>query len=603
MKLHVAVLLAAALFLATPALEAAPPAKSRAHTQTKRRGESAKFHQLLEQEWDWAMSEYPEWATNLGDPRFNDRWTDVSWAAIERRRAHEVELLAKVGRIRRAKLDADDRTNYDLFLRNARESVEGHRFPGELTPINQMGGVHEDIAGMAQVAPRDTVKDIEDFIARLEAVPQLVDQTIALMRMGIEQGITPPKTVLGRVAENIRAQIVERPEDSPIHGFFFAEFRKSIPETEHARLRAAGATAIREKVVPAFRRLAAFWEEEYYPNTRDSIGLSAIPGGEEWYAFNVRRQTTTNLTPDQIHEIGLKEVARIRGEMEKVRQQAGFSGTLDEFFHFLRNDPRFFHTEREDLLRGYRDICKRADAELPRLFGTLPRLTYGVVPVPEYSEKTQTTAYYMSGSPEAGRAGNFYANLYDLKSRPKWEMEALALHEAVPGHHLQIARAQELGALPKFRQHAHYTAYVEGWGLYSEFLGEEMGFYKDPYAKFGQLTYEMWRAIRLVVDTGIHSKGWSRQQAIDFFSSNAGKSAHDISVEVDRYIVWPGQALAYKIGELKIKELRRMAESRLGPKFDVREFHDTILEGGAVPLDVLEARVREWVESVERERP
>ncbi len=602
MSLRFAALLLAATLVWIPAGAGDPRPGTEQSSRPARRGESARFHKLLDQEWEWAMREFPEWATNLGDKRYNDRWTDNSWEAIERRKAHRRELLARVEGIRRAKLDADDRLNYDLFLLNTRLSVEGQGFPSDFIQITQMGGVHEDIAGMAQVAPRETVKDIEDFIARLNSVPRCVDQTIALMRMGLDQGIVPPRVVLGDVEENIRAQIVADPADSPIHRFYFAEFRKSIPEGERARLRAAGDAAIRDKVVPAFERLAAFWSTEYYPRTRESIGLSDLPDGANWYAFEVRRQTTTNLTPDQIHELGLKEVARIRAEMERVKSETGFSGTLGEFFHFLRTDPRFFHTERGALLSGYRDICKRADAELPRLFGTLPRLPYGVAPVPEYSEKSQTTAYYMPGSADGGRAGLFYANLYDLGSRPKWEMEALALHEAVPGHHLQISRAQELGELPKFRQHGHYTAYVEGWGLYSEYLGEEMGFYKDPYSKFGQLTYEMWRAIRLVVDTGIHAKGWTRQQAIDFFSSNAGKAAHDIEVEVDRYIVWPGQALAYKIGELKIKELRRMAESRLGERFDVRGFHDTILECGAVPLDVLEARVKDWVEAQARGR-
>jgi uncharacterized protein (DUF885 family) len=325
--------------------------------------------------------------------------------------------------------------------------------------------------------------------------------------------------------------------------------------------------------------------------------MKDLPDGEEWYAHRVKQMTTTDLTPQQIHDIGLSEVARIRLEMEKVKEQAGFEGDLAAFFDFLRSDPQFFFDDPEDLLSAYRNIAKRADAELPKLFGTLPRLPYGVTPVPQYAQESQTTAYYQPGSLEAGRAGQFFANTYDLASRPKWEMEALTLHEAVPGHHLQIATAMELEELAWFRRFGGYTAYTEGWGLYSESLGEEMGFYQDPYSKFGQLTYEMWRAIRLVVDTGMHSLGWSRDDAIAFFEENAGKAEHDIVVEVDRYIVWPGQALAYKIGELKLKELKAMAKQELGDDFDIRAFHDKILGNGALPLRVLETHVGEWVDA------
>jgi uncharacterized protein (DUF885 family) len=331
------------------------------------------------------------------------------------------------------------------------------------------------------------------------------------------------------------------------------------------------------------------------PKARTTISMQDLPGGEEWYAYNVREMTTTNLTPRQIHEIGLAEVKRIRGEMDKVIAASGFEGTFTEFLDFLRTDPRFFFEKPEELLAAYRDIAKRADPELAKLFGHLPRLPYGVVPVPAYAEKSQTTAYYEPGSLKAGRAGSYFANTYDLKSRPKWEMEALTLHEAVPGHHLQLSIAQELEGVPEWRKYDDYTAFVEGWGLYAESLGTEMGFYRDPYSKFGQLTYEIWRAIRLVVDTGMHAFGWTREQAIDYFRQNAGKAEHDIVVEVDRYIVMPGQALAYKIGELKLKELRAFATQSLGPKFDLRAFHDQVLGNGALPLDLLESNVKAWV--------
>jgi len=311
----------------------------------------------------------------------------------------------------------------------------------------------------------------------------------------------------------------------------------------------------------------------------------------------VRHYTTTSLTPDEIFNIGQSEVKRIRQEMDRIISETGFEGDFTAFCEFLRTDDRFFFDTAEDLLREYRDISKRIDPELVKLFGKLPRLPYGVIPVPSYAEKSQTTAYYEPGSAEAGRPGYFYANTYDLKSRPRWEMEALTLHEAVPGHHLQISLAQELENIPKFRRHSWITAYGEGWALYSESLGEEMGFYADPYSKFGQLTYEMWRAIRLVVDVGIHVKGWSRQQAIDFFTENSSKTPHDIEVEIDRYIVWPGQALAYKIGELRITELRAFAEERLGESLDIRAFHDELLGYGCLPLDLLESRMRRWVEA------
>jgi uncharacterized protein (DUF885 family) len=320
-----------------------------------------------------------------------------------------------------------------------------------------------------------------------------------------------------------------------------------------------------------------------------------------WYNYNASRETTTNLSADEIHKLGLSEVARIREQMEKLIRSTGFRGSFKDFSYFLRTDSRFYFSKKEDLLKEYRDIAKRIDPELVKLFGVLPRLPYGVKPVPDYDEKSQTTAYYNGGSLESGRAGYFFANTYNLKTRPKWEMEALTAHEAMPGHHLQISLAQEKADLPEFRKNGGYTAYVEGWGLYSESLGEELGLYKDTYSKFGQLTYEIWRAIRLVVDTGIHSKGWTREQAIKYFMENSSKSEHDVTVEVDRYIVWPGQALAYKIGELKIKELRKMAQEQLGEKFDIRAFHDELLGGGSLPLNVLEENMKKWLARVKKQ--
>lgn len=557
--------------------------------------EDARLTRLLDQEWEWQLSQFPTYATYAGDPRYQDRMADYSEEAIERRREHARALVGRVRAIDPTTLAPAQRLNYDLFLREAEEDVAGQPFRSDFIRLTQQGGVHTQLAQLAQLVSKASVRDYENFLARLGEVPRLVDQDIALMRKGLAGGITPPRITLRDVAELISNQIKDDPAQSPIHQQLFASVPASIPAAEQERLRARTADILRTAVIPAYRKLHRFFVDEYDPKTRQTVGLSALPNGSAWYAYLVRSYTTTEMTPDAIHALGLSEVKRIRAEMETVKASTGFQGSLADFFRFLRTDPRFYFTEKEALLTAYRDIAKRIDPELTRLFGTLPRLPYGVIPIPAYSEKTATTAYYNSGSLEAGRPGFFYANTYNLAARPRWEMEALTAHEAVPGHHLQISIAQELGELPKFRRFGGYTAFIEGWGLYSESLGPEIGLYKDPYSKFGQLTYEMWRAVRLVVDTGIHAKGWSREQAIEYFKENAGKTEHDIVVEIDRYINTPGQALAYKIGELKLKELRAYATRELGARFDVRRFHDTVLGAGALPLSVLEARVKGWV--------
>ena len=558
--------------------------------------ESQKLHKLFDEEWEWSLRDDPEGATYVGDKRYDDRMTERSAEAWERRRQHDLEVVKAMEAIDRSKLSGEDRINYDLFLLQARNAVQGDRFPGELMPVGR-GGVYDELSELAQGIPRDTVKDLDNFLARMRSYPRMVDDTIALMKRGLAEGLTPPRAVLGEVAQNISNQIFDDPTKSPVYEIAFTNFRSSIPPTEQQRLQKEAAEVLRSAVMPSLRKLHKFWTEEYYPKTRESIAWTDLPNGKEWYAYRVRVMTTTDLTPDQIHELGKSEVARIRAEMERVREQSGFKGTLPEFFTFLRTDPQFFYTTREDLLNAYRNIAKRIDPELMKLFGRLPRTPYGVIPVPSYSEKTTTTAYYNAGSPDANRPGYFYANLYDLKSRPKWEMEALTLHEAVPGHHLQISIAQELENVPHFRRFGGFTAFIEGWGLYSESLGPDLGMYADPYSKFGQLTYEMWRAVRLVVDTGMHTKGWTRQQAIDFFVANSSKPLHDIEVEIDRYISTPGQALAYKIGELKMKELRAKAQKDLGAKFDIRAFHDTLLGAGPLPMTLLESRMNEWIAS------
>ncbi len=557
--------------------------------------DSERFEEIVGMTYEYTMLSFPEFATYLGDPRGQDRWSDRSESITLQRQQDEKTLLAALENINRDALTATEQVNYDLLYNRQKLEIEGHQFPGEMMPINQMGGVQQNIAQMMAITQPKNVEDYDNMIARLDKTPEVVDQTIAWMRKGMAAGITPPAITLRDVPQQIRNQLVDEPDQSPLLGAFM-KFPTNVDSLQQATLKKQAEAAYSEKVAPAFEKLLTFMENEYLPAARESIAMRDLPNGEAWYAYNVKQSTTTDLTPEQIHLIGLDEVKRIRGEMESVIESSGFEGSFEEFLVFLRTDPQFYHETKEGLLREYRDIAKRADPELMKLFGKLPRTPYGVIPVPAYAEKSQTTAYYQPGSVKAGRPGNFFANTYALDTRPRWEMEALTLHEAVPGHHLQIALQDELEDVPWFRRAGGYTAFVEGWGLYSESLGVEMGFYTDPYSKFGQLTYEMWRAIRLVVDTGMHHLGWSRQQAIDYFMQNAGKQEHDVTVEVDRYIVWPGQALAYKIGELKIKELRAYATDELGEEFDIREFHDEVLGRGSVPLSVLDANIRAWVE-------
>jgi uncharacterized protein (DUF885 family) len=556
--------------------------------------ERERLARFVDLSFEHALLTSPEFATAIGHPTGHDRWSDNSLAARERADADARQALAFLRSLDRNELSGVDRLNYDLLRQDFEETVEGQRFPGEYLAISQMGGIHQYLPPTLMRNPARTVADYEAILARLRAVPALVDNVIERLQKGLAAGVTPARVTLAGVPEQLAALQVDDPLTSPFLEPF-TRIPQSVPAADRERLTGAAAATFREQIAPAFARLRTYVTDTYTPGAREATAMSALPDGAAWYAYRVKTMTTTDLTPEQIHQLGVSEVARIRAEMEAVMRQTGFTGSFPEFTHFLRTDPRFFYDDPEALLAGYRDIAKRIDPELVRLFGRLPRLPYGIKAVPAEHAKHQTTAYYEDGSLEAGQPGWFFANTYDLKSRPKWEMEALTVHEAVPGHHLQIALAQEQTELPWFRRYGGTTAFIEGWGLYSESLGGELGLYQDPYSKFGQLTYEIWRAIRLVVDTGMHQLGWSRQQAIDFFVANSSKSLHDIEVEIDRYIAWPGQALAYKIGELKIKELRAWAAGELGERFDIREFHDVVLGNGALPLAVLETQVREWV--------
>lgn len=550
---------------------------------------------LFKLAWDIAIEENPPLGTFFGRSGYDHLWADLSPAAIARRRETPHAALRAIESIDTRQLPEVDRISAGLFRQQMRDEIAGQRFPEELLVVTQLGGVQQNAPQLLAFTPNRTVAEAENHLARLRSLPLYIDQTIALLEQGLARGITPPRITLRDVPGQVLNQITEDPLESPVlRGI--ASLPATMPEAARERLRTAAAGIYRDQVVPAWRKLHRFLVDRYLPGARTSVALTALPEGAAWYAHRVRVQTTTDLAPRRIHEIGLAEVARIRGEMERVKAASGFRGGMNEFFEFLRTDPQFFFRDKEELLKAYRDIAKRVDPELITLFRTLPRMPYGVNAVPAYAEKSQTTAYYYPGSVEAGRAGYVFANTYALETRPKWEMEALALHEGVPGHHLQLALAQEIEGLPDFRRNSWaYTGYVEGWGLYAESLGEELGLYRDPYAKFGQLTYEMWRAIRLVVDTGIHALGWTREQGIDYFRANAGKTENDIIVEVDRYIVWPGQALGYKLGELKIKELRAAAATELGTRFDIRAFHDEVLRHGAIPLDLLDANLRAWI--------
>ena len=560
---------------------------------------------LYESTWEALLRLDPEFASQVGDARFQREWRDRSPEGAARLRGRMRAALDSLGAIDRDALEGAARVDYDVFEDFARTMVSAPEVEHVsvlssygYTPVSQMEGVHQSIASTLEAMPRRSVSDYEDILARLRAVDAPIEGTIASLREELRDGIAIPTVVFADVPRQVAALAPADAADSPLlEGF--RDMPESIPAAERERLASEAEAAYVEHALPAFGKLAAFLDEDYGPATRSTLALGDLPGGADWYAHKVRTFTTTDMTPREIHELGLREVARIRAQMERAIEDSGFEGSFDEFTEYLRSDARFYYRTAEELLTGYRDIAKRADPALVPLFGTLPRMPYGVKEIPAYSAPTNTTAYYNSGAHASARPAWFYANTYDLASRPKWEMEALSLHEAVPGHHLQISIAQELEDFPELRRHVPYNAFVEGWALYAETLGYEMGFYEDAYSRYGQLSYQMWRAVRLVVDTGIHAFGWSREEAIDFFARNSGKPEHDIAVEIDRYIVWPGQALGYMVGKLKFEELRRRAEERLGDDFDVREFHDRVLENGAVPLSVLERHIDEWLGSVD----
>jgi uncharacterized protein (DUF885 family) len=567
----------------------------------------ARLNALLADEWQWYAQQRPEDATERGDNRYNDRLRDASAEAVAARKAYRAGLAARLQTIERAQLGGQDRLSYDVFGRQLAVARRMDAIFGALpfaqeddwAPVTQFEGPQFWLPQMAASTPFRTVADYEAYLKRLAAVPRLLEQLQQRMQVGIDTGWLPAGAALVRVPAQFEAHVAADPTALPLYRPF-TRFGEDVPAAERKRLAEAGARVLSEQVVPAMRAMKAFYESKYLPAAlaRKGIGASDLPGGPDYYQAVIAEMTTTSMSAREIHELGLREVDRIEAEMDRVMRSTGFAGSREEFARFLHESPQFYYATGEELLAGYRDIAKRADAELPALFAELPRTPYGVRP--EEAFEGDNADHYVPSAGDGSRAGFFEANINNVKMRPKYDMESLLLHEAVPGHHLQISRAQEIKGLPDFRRFIWLVAYGEGWALYAESLGDEMGFYKDPYSKFGQLSAEMWRACRLVVDTGMHAFGWSREQAIAYLKQRALISNDYAAAEIDRYLVMPGQALGYKLGELKIKALRARARAALGERFDLRRFHNAVLDDGPLPLDVLEARIDEWIAAQKR---
>ena len=561
-------------------------------------GENAakKLHALLDEEWAWRLAEDPLFATSAGEHRYDDRLPSVSVQDEARRAAYRRKLLSRIRAIPVNGLSETDRVSYAMFAWELADAIEGFEQKRHLLPLTADSGFHTEFARLPEEVPLATTHDYENYIARLRAFPNYAGQYIALLREAMKAGYTLPRVVLEGYERGIAAHVVDEPSKSKF-STPFREFPATVPDADRERLRKAGEAAVMSGAVEGYRAFLDFMAKEYIPSARTTLGASALSDGPAIYRYLIRHFTTLDLTADQVHKIGLREVARIRAEMEAVIKRTGFAGDFASFLKFLRTDPRFYAKTPEELLKAAAWIAKRMDGKLPSLFRRLPRQPYGVEAVPADIAPKYTAGRYVGAPLDSTRAGRYWVNTYALESRTLYTLEALTLHEAVPGHHLQGALAKELADLPEFRRYLYVDAFGEGWGLYSERLGLEAGFYTDPYSDFGRLTYEMWRACRLVVDTGLHAKGWTRQQAIDYLAGNTALSFHEVTTETDRYISWPGQALAYKLGELKIRELRAKAEKALGARFDIRDFHDLILGSGTVTLPVLERRVKAFLRS------
>jgi len=555
---------------------------------------TAELKKILDEAWQFQLKDNPLFATQVGDTRYNDRLPSVAPADYDQRAAFARQTLDRLKAVDRGALSEADRVNYDMFERTVKDDLAELGFRTYRMPLTAEGSFHNDFARLPVTVPLFTTKDYENYIARLNAFPTYARQHTLNMREGLRTGFVQPKAILKGFEDGITIHLVSDVEKS-VFWKPFASFPLGVPEADRDRLRTEGRAAIQKDILPTYQAFFDFMTKEYIPGARASIGASELPQGREYYAWCVKHFTTLDVTPDQVHAIGLKEVARIRAEMDDVLKQVEWDKSFAEFLVFLRTDPRFYPKSPEDLLKEASYIAKKMDGQLPAFFKTLPRQSYGVEPVPADIAPKYTAGRY-SGAPIASnRAGMYWVNTVALDTRTLYTLEALTLHEAVPGHHLQTSLQQELQNVPEFRKHDYVNAFGEGWGLYSEHLGLEAGFYKDPYSNFGRLTYEMWRACRLVVDTGMHEKGWTRERALQYMSENTALSIHEVTTEIDRYIGWPGQALAYKMGELKIRELRKRAEDALGSRFDIRLFHDAVLQNGSVPLSVLESQIDSFI--------
>jgi len=569
---------------------ASPPAPAPAADVAARRKALA---DLLAEQWEYTLRRSPELASIIGDPRYNDRWSDRSVEAIAEDLAQTRAFLARFEAIDTSGFPEQEVLNQRLMVRNLRQTLDEARFEDWLMPVNQMGGAHLELPQLVPLLRFATVKDYDDYLKRLDTLPVVLEQTAELMRRGRDKKLMPPRFLLQRVAGQAADLGDDKPEQSP-----FAEpakkFGADIPAADQARLRAAVLAAIRDRVLPAYKKFAAFVRDEYEPHGRTDVGIWSLPDGAARYTAAARRETTTELTPDEIHEIGLREVARIEAEQEAIGKKLGFAD-LAAFRKHIRSNRKLYAKSRQQILDRYQTYTDQMYAKLPALFGRLPRQKMIILPVEPFREKDSAGAEYQRGTPDGSRPGMVRVNTYDPTRRLTIDMESTAYHEGVPGHHMQIAIQQELPELPPFRQQGGYTAYQEGWALYSERLGKEVGFYTDPYNDYGRLQDEMLRAIRLVVDTGLHAKKWTRAQVVQFFHDHSTIDEPSVQAETDRYIVWPGQALAYKIGQLTILRLRDKAKEALGAGFDVRGFHDEVLGAGPLPLDVLEARIDAWI--------
>jgi len=584
----------ALLLVLAPALRAQKlplAAAAPASLDDRRKALAALFHQY----WEDTLKHDPEYASELGDKRYNRQLTDYSVKAENDRLGREQDLLMQLAAIDPAGLSDQEQTSRELLLRTCADDIEAADFKEWEMPITQMGGIYTRYPDLARSLVFSSTQDYDDWIARLHAIPDAFSQISENMAIGIEDHRTPQRYLMEKALAQVKELANQKPEDSPL-ALPLKSFPAAVPAAEQERIRQETLDAIGKEVLPAYLRFARFLEASYIPASRADAGVWAQPGGDNYYQFLIRRSTTTNLTAEQIHKIGLDEVARDEAQMLTIAQKLGYKD-LRSFQAAVKADPKLHPASADALLAAYKGFEGPMQAKLPTLFGHLPKAQLEVVPVPEYRAKTAAAAYYERGAPDFSRPGRVTVNLSDATSRSLADVEAIAYHEGVPGHHLQISIAQEQDGLPDFRKHASYTAYIEGWGLYAEQLGKDAGFYQDPYSDYGRLETDIWRAVRLVVDTGVHSQHWTRDQMVDYFRAHTGIDETNIQSEVDRYIAWPGQALGYKIGQLKILELRGRAQKALGPRFDLRAFHDQLLSAGALPLDLLEARIDAWIEA------